>query len=265
MRVTIDISFRDFAEFTGMKHVTVYRLFQSGKTKALESAFETKVKQTCNKGETPLKFKSVEINDKDTENETRVKQTCNKGETDKESERKEESSPHTPFIEEKKGKEREAPCSGVQSENIKFSSVHPCPPGDEGERGDFLSHENSGKGKIPVVLGSKKGLFPIVVSGVMPKKPLKDFVPPTVAEVEARIAEKRYDVDAEEFVAFYASKGWMVGKNRMKDWRMALVTWQKGAERRKTEHYGNDRTDSWGKRRAAPVIASSAEEYEGAF
>lgn len=184
---------------------------------------------------------------------------------DKESERKEESSPHTPFIEEKKGKEREAPCSGVQSENIKFSSVHPCPPRDEGERGDFLSHENFEKGKIPVILGSKKGLFPIVVSGVMPKKPQKDFVPPTVAEVEARIAEKRYNVDAEEFVAFYASKGWMVGKNRMKDWRMALVTWQKGAERRKTEHYGNDRTDSWGKRRAAPVIASSAEEYEGAF
>ena len=34
-------------------------------------------------------------------------------------------------------------------------------------------------------------------------------------------------VDSEAFVAFYESKGWMVGKNKMKSWKSAIVTWEK--------------------------------------
>lgn len=29
------------------------------------------------------------------------------------------------------------------------------------------------------------------------------------------------------FVAFYESKGWLVGKNKMKSWKSAIVTWEK--------------------------------------
>ena len=50
---------------------------------------------------------------------------------------------------------------------------------------------------------------------------------PTLEEVQAYIAEKGYSVDAESFIAFYESNGWKVGKNPMKSWRAALVTWQK--------------------------------------
>lgn len=53
------------------------------------------------------------------------------------------------------------------------------------------------------------------------------FVPPTVDQVRAYCSEKGYNVDAETFVAFYSSKGWMVGRSPMKDWRMACVTWSK--------------------------------------
>ena len=53
------------------------------------------------------------------------------------------------------------------------------------------------------------------------------FVPPTVEEVKDYVAEKGYSVDAERFVSFYASKGWMIGKNKMKSWRQAVVTWEK--------------------------------------
>ena len=53
------------------------------------------------------------------------------------------------------------------------------------------------------------------------------FVPPTLEEVSAYVSEKGYSIDAEAFIAFYESKGWMVGKNKMKDWRMAIVTWSK--------------------------------------
>lgn len=58
-------------------------------------------------------------------------------------------------------------------------------------------------------------------------EPAKRFRPPTFEEVQSYIQEKGYSVDAEAFIAFYESKGWMVGKNKMKDWRMAVVTWSK--------------------------------------
>lgn len=53
----------------------------------------------------------------------------------------------------------------------------------------------------------------------------KRFVPPTEEEVEAYRKEKGYDVDPAEFVNFYASKGWMVGKNKMVDWHRSLAGW----------------------------------------
>ena len=52
------------------------------------------------------------------------------------------------------------------------------------------------------------------------------FTPPTVEEVEAYIRERKSNVNARRFVDFYASKGWMVGKNPMKDWRAAIRTWE---------------------------------------
>lgn len=52
------------------------------------------------------------------------------------------------------------------------------------------------------------------------------FIPPTLEQVEAHIKERGYSVVAGVFVAFYESKGWMVGKNKMKDWKAALRTWE---------------------------------------
>ena len=53
------------------------------------------------------------------------------------------------------------------------------------------------------------------------------FCPPTVDEVKAYCLEKNYTVDAENFCDFYESKGWFVGKNKMKSWRAAVRTWQR--------------------------------------
>lgn len=53
----------------------------------------------------------------------------------------------------------------------------------------------------------------------------KRFTPPTVKEVEDYCRENNFDVDAQRFVDFYSSKGWMVGKNKMKDWRAAVRNW----------------------------------------
>lgn len=53
------------------------------------------------------------------------------------------------------------------------------------------------------------------------------FAPPSVDEVRDYIREHGYIVDADAFCAFYDSNGWKVGRNPMKDWKRALVTWEK--------------------------------------
>ena len=53
------------------------------------------------------------------------------------------------------------------------------------------------------------------------------FTPPTVDEVTAYCQERRNKVDPQRFVDFYAAKGWMVGKNKMKDWRACVRTWER--------------------------------------
>ena len=61
------------------------------------------------------------------------------------------------------------------------------------------------------------------------------FVPPTVDEVKEYLFSVGSSLDAESFVAFYESKGWMVGKNKMKSWKNAIVTWEKRAGIKRTE------------------------------
>ena len=61
-----------------------------------------------------------------------------------------------------------------------------------------------------------------------PAKRTVRFVPPTVEEVRAYCSERNNGIDAEAFVAFYESKGWMIGKNKMKSWKSAVITWEKG-------------------------------------
>lgn len=58
-------------------------------------------------------------------------------------------------------------------------------------------------------------------------KTAKRFCPPTFEEVKAYCAEKEYTIDAERFIDFYTSKGWFVGKNKMKDWQAAVRNWHK--------------------------------------
>jgi hypothetical protein len=55
------------------------------------------------------------------------------------------------------------------------------------------------------------------------------FKPPTLDEVEAYSKEKNLEIDAQYFIDFYESKNWMVGKNKMSNWRAAArrsVEWE---------------------------------------
>ena len=58
------------------------------------------------------------------------------------------------------------------------------------------------------------------------------FQKPTLEEVTEYCRTRNNGIDPEEFFAFYESKGWMVGKNPMKDWKAAVITWEKSAKKK---------------------------------
>lgn len=56
----------------------------------------------------------------------------------------------------------------------------------------------------------------------------KVFTKPTVEEVKAYCVERKNNVNPDKFIDFYESKGWLIGKNPMKDWKACVRTWEKG-------------------------------------
>ena len=66
------------------------------------------------------------------------------------------------------------------------------------------------------------------------------FEKPTVEEVDAYCKERNNGIDAEAFIAFYESKGWLIGKTPMKSWKSAIITWEKSRKQPQTvKKYGN--------------------------
>lgn len=65
------------------------------------------------------------------------------------------------------------------------------------------------------------------------------FAPPSLEEIRNYCMEKNYHVDAEAFRSFYESNGWKVGKNPMKNWKAAVLTWEK-RDRKETKPKAQD-------------------------
>ena len=59
-----------------------------------------------------------------------------------------------------------------------------------------------------------------------------NFVKPTVEEIAAYCRSRNNGLDPEQIWDFYESKGWFIGKTKMKNWRSAVRTWER---RRKEE------------------------------
>ena len=71
----------------------------------------------------------------------------------------------------------------------------------------------------------------------------KRFTPPTVEEVKAYCQERQNGVDAQKFVDYYTSNGWLVGKNKMRDWKAAVRTWERNEYGSKGKTDGNSSFD----------------------
>ncbi len=57
------------------------------------------------------------------------------------------------------------------------------------------------------------------------------FKKPTVEEVHQYCNERKNKVCADAFIDFYESKDWMVGSNKMKNWKACVRTWEKRENR----------------------------------
>ena len=59
------------------------------------------------------------------------------------------------------------------------------------------------------------------------RKKRKNFIKPTIQQIADYIREKGYKVDPKAWFNHYESNGWMVGRNKMVDWKAAVRTWTK--------------------------------------
>ena len=55
----------------------------------------------------------------------------------------------------------------------------------------------------------------------------RNVIPPTEEMVQSYVLENGYNVNVQSFMDYYESKGWVVGKAKMKDWQAAVRNWSR--------------------------------------
>ena len=70
------------------------------------------------------------------------------------------------------------------------------------------------------------------------EKPKRNIIPPTLDMVKEYCEERNNGIDAQRFIDFYESRGWMIGKVKMKDWQAAIRTWE-------SKNKGDNKKDWW--------------------
>jgi hypothetical protein len=70
------------------------------------------------------------------------------------------------------------------------------------------------------------------------KKETRAFVVPTIDEVSLYCIERGKGINPQAWMDHYTSNGWMVGKNKMKDWKASIRTWEQRGENRHGSGFG---------------------------
>lgn len=93
---------------------------------------------------------------------------------------------------------------------------------------NFNGNKNIYKENIEKELSKDISIYDDEMFNLLPDEPKKKrFVPPTVEEVAEYCKQRNNDIDAEEFVAWYGSRNWMSGKNKITNWKLCIITWEK--------------------------------------
>jgi hypothetical protein len=82
-----------------------------------------------------------------------------------------------------------------------------------------------------------EGISPVDVAGMpneIEKPIIKRFKEPNAGDVADYCIERKNNVDPMKFINFYDSNGWKVGKNKMKDWKACVRSWEANSPKDKT-------------------------------
>jgi DNA-binding transcriptional ArsR family regulator len=71
------------------------------------------------------------------------------------------------------------------------------------------------------------------------------FKKPTLDDVKSYCIQRNNNIDAEAFLDFYESKDWKIGKNKMKDWKAAVRTWERREVKPKTMGKLHSQINEW--------------------
>ena len=71
------------------------------------------------------------------------------------------------------------------------------------------------------------------------------FKKPTLDQVNDYCIERNNNVDAEAFLDFYESKDWKIGKNKMKDWKACVRTWERRETKKTTIGKLHSQVNAW--------------------
>lgn len=123
---------------------------------------------------------------------------------------------------------------GAEGEPMAADGAEPNEKGNENEK-----EKENGKEKEK---GKEKAASPQSLADKT-----TTFFPPSLEEAESYCLEMGYAIDAAHFIDYYTGNGWMVGKNKMQDWKAVLrnwarqeAEWQKGtAYEKKQKTTGN--------------------------
>jgi hypothetical protein len=64
----------------------------------------------------------------------------------------------------------------------------------------------------------------------------ENFKKPSLVEIAEYCLKRNNGIDPESFYAFYETRGWMVGRVKMKNWKMCIITWEKNTKKEKGEN-----------------------------
>lgn len=120
----------------------------------------------------------------------------------------------------------------TESGRIEYEyNVFESPQGDCCEREEKQGVENLPIENTPLYkyTNEEKTYYKEKNNILLGKQKKSRFAPPTVDEVRAYCAERRNNIDAEQFVDYYAARGWFAGKQKMKDWKAAVRTWERNS------------------------------------
>lgn len=112
-------------------------------------------------------------------------------------------------------------CNFIEHQNPHKNESASTLPSKDGEL-DTLREHSSNYQSTPADILNPDSLNPEIKSRAKSKR----FRPPTLEEVTEYCNQRNNGINPTKFIAHYQSKNWMIGKNKMVDWKSAVITWE---------------------------------------